>query len=359
MTKIIAFHLPQFHTIPENDEWWGEGFTEWTNAKKCTPIFNGHYQPKEPLNDHYYNLLDKSALQWQVDLAKKYGIYGFCFYHYWFKGKKLLEKPLEIYLANKELDLPFCFSWANHSWTRTWLDNQDMLMEMKYGEFDDWVKHFNFLLDYFKDDRYIKIDGKPIIMFNRPLDFDKADQMIECWNKLALENDLKGIYYIETLSGYQTDSVLPKSDALVESEPSYTYHFLPLWFRLFRKVAERFYSKSKPRFNLYGSFWKTLLKRKPLQSSKTVYPGALVNWDNAARRPLNASIFLSFSPAKFKKYLKQQIIRCKTVYKVDYLFLNAWNEWAEGNYLEPDKKYGHQLLESVRDSLKEVEDGQI
>ncbi len=356
MVKIIAFHLPQFHAIPENDKWWGEGFTEWTNSRKTSPIFNGHYQPKQPLDDYYYNLLDKSALQWQVELAKKYGIYGFCFYHYWFKGKKLLEKPLEIYLENKDLDLPFCFSWANHSWTRTWLDNEDMLMKQVYGEYEDWVTHFNFLFDYFNDSRYIKIDDKPVIIFNRPLDFDKADEMIDCWTKLAKEKGLEGVYFIETLSGYQRDSVLAKSDGLLESEPSYTYNFLPLWYRLFRKSARVFYPKTKPRFNLYDAFWKTMLKRRPIISSKTVYPGALVNWDNAARRPINANIFLSFSPAKFKRYLQQQLVRCKTVYKTDFLFLNAWNEWAEGNYLEPDKKYKYEMLEAVRDALKGADD---
>lgn len=355
MTKIIAFHLPQYHPIPENDMWWGEGFTEWTNTKKCKPLYSGHYQPKEPLNDYYYNLLDKDALKWQVDLAKKYGIYGFCFYHYWFTGKKLLEKPIEIYLENKDLDLPFCFSWANHSWTRTWLDNKDMLMEQTYGELKEWEMHFNFLLPFFKDSRYIRIENKPIIIFNRPLDFEKAPEMIEYWNNLAKENGLNGIYFIETLSGYQTNSVLAKSDALMESEPSYTYHFVPYWYRLFRKLASNLFPKSKPRLNLYASFWKVILNRQPLKTNKTVFPGAFVNWDNAARRPVNANIFLFFSPENFKKYIKKQLIRCKTVYKTEYLFINAWNEWAEGNYLEPDKKYGFKMLEGIKEALDEVD----
>ncbi|MDR3696329.1 glycoside hydrolase family 99-like domain-containing protein [Mucilaginibacter sp.] len=359
MVKVIAVHLPQFHEIPENNEWWGKGFTEWTNTKKCKPIFKGHHQPKEPVDDNYYNLLDKNTLKWQVELAKKYGIYGFCFYHYYFTGKTLLEKPLEIYLANKDIDFPFCFSWANHTWTRTWHESKDILIEQTYGDYKDWQDHFYYLLPFFKDERYIRIENKPTIIFNQPPAFDKANEMIDCWTDLAKQNGLEGIYFIETLSIYQTESVLKKSNALMESEPSYTYHFLPYWYRIFRKTVGFAFPSSKPRLNLYSSFWKVILNRKPIQTDKMVYPGAFVNWDNAARRPVNASIFLFFTSEKFKKHIKKQIIRCKKVYNSEFLFLNAWNEWAEGNYLEPDKKYGYKLLEAIKEALVEAENESV
>lgn len=354
MVKIIAFHLPQFHSIPENDEWWGPGFTEWTNTKRAKPIFPGHVQPKEPLDNFYYNLLDKEALRWQIDLAKKYGIYGFCFYHYWFLGKQLLEKPLEILLANKDLSFPFCFSWANHSWTRTWLESKEVLLEQTYGNEEDWEKHFYFLKPYFEDSRYINVDQMPVVVFNRPLDFNRADDMVAHWQKLAVKNNFKGLYLIETLSSFQKGAVLKKSNALLESEPSYTYNFLPLWYRAIRKGLKMFFPFTTPNFNHYSSFWKTLLRRQPLQTENKVYAGAFVNWDNAARRPNNANIFLGFDPEKFKKYLKAQLIRSKNLYKSEFVFLNAWNEWAEGNYLEPDKENGFSILESVQQAVNET-----
>ena len=167
--KIIAFYLPQFHNIPENDEWWGNGFTEWTNVKKAKPIFEGHQQPKVPLNNNYYNLLDDNVKVWQADLAKKYGVYGFCYYHYWFNGKMLLEKPMEQMLENKEVDIPFCISWANEPWTKAWVgDEKKMLIAQEYGQEEEWKEHFMYLLPFFKDERYIKKDGKPFFIFYRP-----------------------------------------------------------------------------------------------------------------------------------------------------------------------------------------------
>lgn len=150
--KIIAFYLPQFYAFPENDKWWGKGFTEWTNVKKSKPLFRGHVQPTIPLNDNFYSLEEKSTFEWQISLAKKYGVYGFCFYHYWMgEGRQLMEKPVDMYLANKDLDLPFCLSWANHNWARTWTGGDtDILMDVKYGDEEEWEKHFQYLLPFFR-----------------------------------------------------------------------------------------------------------------------------------------------------------------------------------------------------------------
>ena len=159
--KIIAFYLPQFHNIPENDEWWGDGFTEWVNVKKAKPLFDGHVQPKEPLNDNYYNLLDDNIKIWQAKIAKEYGVYGFCYYHYWFNGKLLLEKPMEQMLNNKKIDIPFCISWANEPWTKAWVNEKKVLIPQSYGGVNEWKEHFDYLLPFFKDERYIKVHNKP------------------------------------------------------------------------------------------------------------------------------------------------------------------------------------------------------
>ena len=159
--KIIAFYLPQFHEIPENNEWWGKGFTEWVNVKKAQKLFDGHNQPREPLNDNYYDLKDNSVMDWQISIAKKYGVYGFCFYHYWFNGHLLLQKPVEAFLSNKKQDMPFCICWANEHWTNAWVSKANkVLIEQEYGKEEDWKEHFDYLLPFFKDDRYIKNNGE-------------------------------------------------------------------------------------------------------------------------------------------------------------------------------------------------------
>ncbi|MBO6243650.1 MAG: glycoside hydrolase family 99-like domain-containing protein, partial [Clostridia bacterium] len=169
---VVAFYLPQFYSFPENDKWWGEDFTEWTNVKKSKPLWNGHYQPTIPLNNNFYRLDSIEPMKEQVRLARKYGVDGFCFYHYWFgKNRQLMEKPVENYLKEPSLDLPFCLCWANHNWSRTWVGgDKDVLMDMNYGDEEEWGKHFNYLIKFFKDDRYIKIDNKPVLVIYLPQD---------------------------------------------------------------------------------------------------------------------------------------------------------------------------------------------
>ena len=167
--KLITFYLPQFHTFPENDEFWGKGFTEWTNVKKARPLYKGHYEPRVPLDDNYYDLTNPKTFEWQVDLAKKYGVYGFCFYHYWFSGKILMQKPMEMFLRNKNLSLHYCISWANETWSRRWNGKEeDILIKQEHGTEREWIEHFNYLLKFFKDDRYIKIDGYPLFILYKP-----------------------------------------------------------------------------------------------------------------------------------------------------------------------------------------------
>ena len=214
--KTIVMYLPQFHRTVENDEWWGNGFTEWTTVKNAKPIFDGQIQPREPLDDNYYNLLKKETMEWQASLAEKYKIHGFCFYHYWFKdGRRVLEKPAENLLKWKDINMKFSFCWANESWARTWSreifknswsnkfekksgtdKESDILLEQKYGREKDWREHFDYLINFFNDERYIRIEDKPIFNIYKPDQISCLDEMLEMWNKWAIEEGLKGIYII-------------------------------------------------------------------------------------------------------------------------------------------------------------------
>ena len=194
--KIITFYLPQFHEIPENNEWWGKGFTEWVNVKKAQPLYEGHEQPRVPLNENYYNLLDPNVQVWQAKIAKEYGVYGFCYYHYWFNGKLLLEKPMENMLKNRDIDIPFCVCWANEPWTRAWVGETKVLIPQLYGEKREWKEHFDYLLPFFKDSRYICDDGKPLVVIYRPEVIECLNEMLDYWNELAIQEGFEGVLNI-------------------------------------------------------------------------------------------------------------------------------------------------------------------
>lgn len=364
--KIITFYLPQFHRIKENDEWWGEGFTEWTNTRKAKPLYKTHYQPKEPLNNYYYDLLDDNTKIWQANLANKYGIDGFCFYHYWFDGKLLLEKPLEQLLENKKIQINYCVSWANEPWARTWDGlEKEVLMPQRYGNKDDWKKHFNYLMPFFKDKRYIKVNNKPMILLYRVNSIEKYDEMIEYWIELAKKEGFNGLHIVETLSRFQKQSVSEYSEAVNIFEPSYTTaNEYNKFTRLRVALKKVFVNKGKGvryiKTNDYDLIWKKILKRKVESKDKKIYLGGFVSWDNTARKGNKASIIEGGNPQKFKKYLRDLIIKAKKM-NSDYVFINAWNEWAEGTYLEPDKLNEYKYLEAVKQIKEEMEsiDGKI
>lgn len=351
--KILAFYLPQYHVIPENNIWWGKGFTEWTNTKKSEKLFKGHNQPRIPLNDNYYNLLDDNVKKWQIDLAKKYGIYGFCYYHYWFNGKQLLEKPMEQLLNNKKLDFPFCISWANEPWTRSWDGlTSEVIMPQEYSEEDNYV-HFEYLLPFFKDNRYIKIDNKPLVLIYKLASMpNNGKELIQIWNKLAKTNGFDGIYFIETLNGVQKDPVDINTDAALFFEPSYTVHHD---LSTFERISNRI--KNLPKSIIYGKkyfetlnyslIWKKIINRKSIPNKKT-YKSFFVDWDNTARKGKKAMIFNSVSSKEFGRNLKKLI----TSYDEEFLFINAWNEWAEGTYLEPDSKNKYEFLQEMKNNLE-------
>jgi len=346
--KFIAFYLPQYHTIPENDKWWGEGFTEWIRVKNAKPLFNGHNQPRIPLNENYYDLSDVDVMKYQAKLAREYGIHGFCYYHYWFNGKLLLEKPLEQMLNDKEVDIPFCFSWANEPWTQAWAGkSKEILIGQSYGNETDWEKHLNYLVPFFSDERYIKVNGMPVFLIYRTESFDKFDKMIEYWNQKLLSIGLSRLYVVEMLTSYQKKPKCKSSDGVVEFEPMFTIgkgHSYKVLVRNFlRKKLSLIFPMSYKLYS-YDNIWQIIINRNNVYKNKCHYPGAFTDWDNTPRFKNRSAIFKYADPEKFHKYLLLQVKKSKS----DFVFINAWNEWAEGAYLEPDRKYGDKFLQSVK-----------
>ena len=370
--KIIAFYLPQFYTIPENDEWWGEGFTEWENLKKSKPLFEGHYQPRIPQKDNYYNLLDDRVKEWQIKIAKENGIYGFCFYHYWFNGHLLLEKPVEQFLDNKELDMPFCICWANEPWTKAWVSKSDeVLIDQKYGDYEQWKKHFEYLAPFFADERYIKNDGKPLFVIYRPNQIECLNEMLDYWQQLADKIGLPGIDFVYQ----QIDLDLKKNSDTsrfsynIEFQPIYALEDLAsvsikiierllkridnIFFDLFKFKLSDVYMRKVRKYD-YDKGWSAILKHKPIDEK--CIPGVFVDWDNTPRRGEKGKVFVGANPEKFQNYLCKAIKRAKNVYHKDLIFLTAWNEWSEASYLEPDERYGDAYLKAVKFALYETKE---
>lgn len=354
--KIIAFHLPQYHQIPENDAWWGEGFTEWTNVKKAVPLFAGHQQPKKPLNGFYYDMTDHAARVWQANLAQKYGIYGFCYYHYWFDGKLLLEKPLESLLREKDIGLPFCLCWANEPWARTWdgKGNQ-ILIEQRYGKEAEWLDHFSYLEPFLRDSRYIRIDNKPVIVIYRSSSIKCYDEMMQCWREAGRKRGIGELYIIDENNSFQNHYETACSDAVLYLEPMYTIQYgRSVWEKVIQRIKSRTkglrYQNNIHYYN-YDELWRNILRRKE-NGSKTAYPGAFVSWDNTPRKGKKGVVIEGATPEKFQQYMQRQMEHAKQAGS-EYLFLNAWNEWAEGTYLEPDEDHSYQYLEAIAKLMQE------
>jgi 2-polyprenyl-3-methyl-5-hydroxy-6-metoxy-1,4-benzoquinol methylase len=339
--KAIAFHLPQFHQIPENDLWWGEGFTEWTNTKKTQPLFYGHYQPREPHDDiGYYDLSDVETLRRQTSLARQHGIYGFCFHHYWFSGKRLLEKPLDLLLENPDIAINFCLCWANENWTRRW-DGKDreLLIEQKYEEHDP----LNFIKDlekYLKDKRYIRVNGKPMLLIYKVPEIPNIKKTIETWRQYCRKSGIGEIAVFAILHGLIDPDALIKEavfDGFVEFPPHRCFTQIPLSYQE----------------NQIYDYAKALETSQNEEFPAKYYRAVMCGWDNTARLGGRSTIFNNFSIKAYYAYLKQYINYTRRHFKEDnrFVFINAWNEWAEGTYLEPDKKYGYTLLNMTSKAL--------
>lgn len=361
--KFFAFYLPQFHVIKENNIWWGENYTEWERLKRAKPLFKDHYQPKLPY--HYYDLSKIDTLKEQVYIAKKFGIDGFCFYHYWFNGKLLLEKPAEMLLENKDLNIEFCFSWANESWTRSW-DNKpkEILIKQEYGDKNNWKKHLEYLVKFFKDKRYLKIENAPIFLIYRTNLFKKFDEMIEFWNNEIKKYGFEKIFIVETLNSYQKKPSCKNSNAIVEFEPLYTINYFtnPYLKAFFSKII-RLINLRTYRIIDYDKIWKRIIKRNKKYNNKIRFLGAFTDWDNSPRYKEKAIIFKGSNPKKFEYYLfkqTQKLNLSKNIEDTQIIFINAWNEWTEGAYLEPCKKwkYGYlKAIKNIKDKLIKYENG--
>lgn len=235
--KVIAFYLPQFHETPENNEWWGQGFTEWNNMKAAKPLFEGHNQPRIPLNNNYYNLLDEKTLEWQTKIAKEHGVYGFCCYHYWFGSKMLLEKPMEIYLKDKNCDLPFCFCWANETWTNAWAaeteSDRKTLIKQEYGDKEEWERHFQYLLPFFKDERYIKEGNKPLFVIYRPQYITELSARLAYYNKRAQEEGFDGLVFVAQHVSFYAEKSVDKSmfKYQIEYQPGFAFYDMSSWMQ--------------------------------------------------------------------------------------------------------------------------------
>lgn len=378
--KVIAFYLPQFHSIPENDEWWGKGFTEWVNVKKARPLFEGHEQPVVPLGNNYYDLLDVETIKWQVDLAKKYNIYGFCFYHYWFNGHMLLEKPMELFYKSEEINHPYCICWANEAWTNAWKcdGNTKTLIQQTYGKQKEWEEHFNYLLKFFKDKNYIIEDNKPLFIIYRPEIIPCLNEMLSYWNELAIKNGYAGINF-----GYQQigfDLLSNKDDSMfaynIEYQPAYARYDYRInsqskksvfLFKVRQKMREIFIyidkcfntninskiAKQTLTLENYKDLCECIINRKATNEKSVA--GFFVGWDNTPRRGEKGSVCQDSSVQNFKYYFKKQVENVMENYENDKIFMFAWNEWAEGGYLEPDERNKYGYLEAIKSVLEEYQ----
>ena len=379
--RIIALYLPQFHPIPENDEWWGPGFTEWTNVVKAKPSFRGHVQPKIPADLGFYDLRLPETREQQAQLAREAGIEGFCYYHYWFGGKQLLERPFNEVLASGKPDFPFCICWANHSWSnKTWnrksnVQKNSMLIEQVYPGDQDDEEHFLSLLSAFKDPRYITIDGKPLFFLYSPWTHSRLKEWITNWRRLAQEHGLKGLYLVGMCDSVLTfklnaDGTRSLTIPNLKSSADIFQSVLDMGFDAVNSFGRRrgeLLSKGK-----YTDLAKTVMRKvglpigayydyaktvkgffAPEDKWENVFPTILSQWDRSPRAASYDGIYVGATPEKFERHIKDalEVIKEKTP-EHQVLILKSWNEWGEGNYVEPDLEFGHGWLDAVRNAIK-------
>ena len=357
--RVIAFYLPQFHPIPENDKWWGPGFTEWTNVGKAKPLFRGHYQPHVPADLGYYDLRVPETREAQAEMAKKYGIEGFMYWHYWFgNGKRLLERPFNEVLASGKPDFPFALAWANETWKgfAHGLTNRNVLIEQLYPGDCDYIAHFNEVLPAFKDKRYIRIDGKPIFLIYKPHLLPDAAHFIRLWQKLALENGLKGIYFIAQHQHVQDHNVTEEQSLQEMLSQGFSavnfvrlYNVLttqPFVRRIYYALKRRIFHQ--PSVRNYKDAIKYFLK--PLDRNENVIPTLIPNWDHSPRSSNQALVLHKSTPELFQQHIKHVLSLIKNKDNT-LIMIKSWNEWAEGNYLEPDLKWGHKYLAILKSEL--------
>ncbi len=382
--RVIAFYLPQFHPIPENDLWWGKGFTEWTNVAKAKPLYRGHYQPHIPADLGFYDLRLPEVREAQAQMAKEAGIEGFCYWHYWMgKGKMLLERPFEVMLKSGKPDFPFCLGWANGDWSnRSWqksnkLFEKNQVLMAQYYSMEDYRDHFFYALKAFKDPRYITVDGKPLFYIHDPLNVPQMAEFIKLWRELALQNGLKGIYFVGRANNFSFWDINEKGDRYYPKKPDFSNPY-----RFYKKVLDMGFDGVNSRgmdrasvlvggmistivSKVFYKIFKVGMLRKydhakiienmyiPEDANDNIFPTIVPNWDRSPREGTMASIDYNCTPEVFEKdiQLVLDIVKDKKPeHKI--IFLQAWNEWAEGNHVEPDLKYGHGYLDVLKKYFK-------
>lgn len=357
--KLIAFHLPQFHPIPENDEWWGTGFTEWTNVVKAKPLFKDHYQPHLPADLGFYDLRLAEARDAQAALASKYGVYGFCYYHYWFNGRRLLERPVNEVCAFGKPEFPFCLCWANENWTRVWDGGaHEILMQQAYSERDD-LEHIRSLLPIFQDRRYIAVDGKPLFLVYRASRIPNPRLTTDNWRREVSKVGFPGLFLVRVESfdemGDPSDLGF---DAALEFQPRMNL------IRGTRAAGQNWWERRKlrtlkPAFAANSIYDYDVLVERALTMKLPDYPYircVCPGFDNSARRKKHALILRGSTPEAYERWLRTAIHQTSTGVghagnQQNIVFINAWNEWAEGNHLEPCQKWGHAYLEATLRAL--------
>jgi glycosyltransferase involved in cell wall biosynthesis/SAM-dependent methyltransferase len=347
--RFIAFYLPQFHPIPENDLWWGKGFTEWTNVTKALPQFIGHYQPHRPDDLGYYDLRLPEVQKRQVELAKHYGIYGFCFYYYWFNGKRLLERPINQYLEHKEFDLPFCICWANENWTRRWdgMDSEILISQSHNAEND--IRFIHDVEPILRDPRYIRIDGKPLLIVYRATLLPEPVETVKRWRAYCRQCGIGEIYLIAALCFGCSDPTVYGFDAAIEFPPHTMWNCENITKK--KKIINPNFSGTIFDYEEFV-YSKKYLYPTSFKLFKTVSPG----WDNTPRRPNHASIFTGATPYLYKEWLRDvsKLTRESHPDEEHIVFINAWNEWAEGTHLEPDQRFGYGYLQATSEVVTEM-----
>ncbi|MEJ0081045.1 MAG: glycoside hydrolase family 99-like domain-containing protein [Puia sp.] len=360
--KAIAIHLPQFHPIPENDEWWGKGFTEWTNVVKARSFFKTHYQPHLPSDLGFYDLRLREVHEAQASLAKEYGIDGFAYYHYWFHGKKLLEKPVEAMIESKKPDFPFCLIWANETWSRRWLgEEKEILIKQEYSYEDD-VNHALYLANIFKDSRYIKVDGRPLFIIYRPDHLPDISQTLKTFKKTVFDSIGVEPYILANNANYlRNEKILTNQgfDGFFSFRPQlgvfpWAFNDSFIFKRLYKNLRK--YKVNSGRFKIFD-YQEALLLMEKLEpeSFENTIPSVFVGFDNTARRGKKGIIIKENSAKLFREELERVSDKLnKSENNLGFVFINAWNEWAEANYLEPSVKFGRSFLEAVKDVFGET-----
>lgn len=363
--KIIALYLPQFHPTKENDSWYGKGYTEWINVTKSKPLFKGHIQPKLPADLGFYDLRYPEIKEQQAKLASDAGVTAFCYYHYWFGSKKLLlQKPLQLVVETGKPDFPFCICWANHSWyKKSWnpdvskMDNE-LICEMTYPGINDIIEHFNYLLPAFRDKRYLKIDNRLLFVIYELHNIPDFQQLKKIWNKLAEENGLPSFYFLSfansmdelvKLRKYDTDGIILSLLHHMEPRPGGTklntlmFHLKQNFYKFIRRPRYIYNYK-----NVMSGFI------HPIMEEDNIIPVIIPNWDTTPRRSMGAMILKNAKPKYFKQHVKDalRIIAQKPKDK-QIIFLKSWNEWGEGNYMEPDLQFGHGYLNALKEAIEE------